>query len=203
MARRSDRREQILAYIEEHIQSHGYPPSVREIGAAVGLRSSASVFRHLRILEAGGRLTHQPSKRRAWQLDPGRAGGPAGAEVALVPLLGRITAGVPILAQEQVEDHLAVPRHLFHGRPDFLLRVMGDSMQEAGILDGDLVVVQAQPAADEGDIIIALLENEATVKRLHLTREGPWLMPANPRYQPLFAPDLKVLGRVIGLLRGY
>ncbi|MBX5466748.1 MAG: transcriptional repressor LexA [Firmicutes bacterium] len=198
-ARGEARREQILAFIAQFVQRHGYPPSLREIGRGVGIRSVGTVARHLAILEAAGRLSHVPSRRRSWQLSRP----PAGAWTAL-PLIGRIPAGTPILAQSDVEDYWPLPVGLFHPPADFLLRVRGDSMIEAGIWDGDVVAVHAQSHAESGQIIIARLGDEATVKRLELPPAGPpRLVPANSRYPTIEAPELVVLGLVVGLIRGF
>jgi repressor LexA len=192
-----ERRQRIVAYIQDHLSQNGYPPSVREIGAAVGLASTASVARHLKLLEKNGQLSHAPSKRRAWRLDG------ASRETSLLPLVGKIQAGQPVLAQEQVEDHVTVSLGLFHPRADYLLRVDGDSMIDAGIRPGDLVAVVSQSTAEDGDIVIALIGEEATVKRLEKQKGSVRLMPANPNYSPIEAPDLAIIGRVVGLLRSY
>lgn len=198
MAAKGDvRRQRILDYIQAHLNQHGYPPSVREIGAAVGLQSPASVARHLRRLEENGQISHTPMKRRAWRLDRPQL------ETYTIPLVGQIRAGGPQLAQEQVEEHVVLPVSLFHPPAQFLLRVHGDSMIEAGILPDDLVAVVSQSTAEEGDIVIALIGEEATVKRFH--REGSviQLLPANPRYEPIISPDLAIVGRVVGVIRAY
>ena len=198
MARKGDeRRQRIVEYIQTHLRQNGYPPSVREIGAAVGLASTASVFRHLRQLEATGQLSHAPFKRRAWRLD----GPPQDAQS--IPVVGQIRAGNPVLAQEHVEEHVTVSTELFHPGADFFLRVEGDSMIDAGIRPGDLLAVTLQSDADDGDIVIALLGDEATVKRLEKRPGRTRLMPANPNYEPIESPDIVVVGRVVGLLRTY
>lgn len=198
MAQKGDaRRQKIVEYIQSHLNQHGYPPSVREIGAAVGLASTASVARYLRQLEDTGRLSHAPFKRRAWSLD----GAPARS--AVYPLIGSIRAGMPLLAQEQIESHISVSIDLFHPTPDFLLRVVGDSMIDAGIRPDDLVAVRSQADADNGDIVIAMIGEEATVKQLQKRGDHIRLLPANSAYAPIEAPDIVIIGRVVGLLRSY
>ncbi len=198
MASKGDeRRQQIIDYIQHHLSQNGYPPSVREIGAAVGLTSTASVARHLRRLEENGQLSHAPSKRRAWRLDVNPA------EVSTLPLVGHIRAGSPVLAQEQIEDRVRLSTAFFHPAADYLLRVEGDSMIDAGIRPGDLVAVTSQADAEDGDIVIAMIGDEATVKRLEKQEERVRLLPANPAYQPIETTDVVILGRVVGLLRAY
>lgn len=198
MAKVANRKDHILEFIRDYVSDHGYPPSVREIGAAVGLKSTASVARYLKLLEADGRVSHPPFKRRAWTVDPSGDGAPL-----RLPLVGRITAGVPILAVEQRDGVLQFPGSLFRRRPDFLLRVSGDSMIEAGIRDGDLVAVQSTATAENGEIVIALLGDEATVKYFERRSDTLRLIPANPRYAPIESPHIQVIGRVVGLVRSY
>ncbi|MCL4521592.1 MAG: transcriptional repressor LexA [Firmicutes bacterium] len=192
-----EKRKQIVEYIQSHLRQNGYPPSVREIGAAVGLSSTASVARHLRRLEETGQLSHAPFKRRAWRLD----GTPRDAQS--LPLVGHIRAGNPILAQEHVEDHVTVSMDLFRPSADFLLRVKGDSMIDSGIFPGDLVAVSLQAEVKDGDVVIAMLGDEATVKHLD-TRQGRIrLLPANVNYEPIESEDIAIVGRVVGLLRTF
>ncbi len=193
-----ERQQTILNYIQDFLVQNGYPPSVREIGKAVGLRSTASVARHLKALEHEGYISHPPSKRRAWTMTSAQH-----APSLSLPLVGNITAGVPILATEVIEEHLNVPTSMFRVSPDFLLRVIGDSMTGAGIFDGDLVAVQNTDAAHDGDIVIALIGDEATVKYFYRDPDGVRLMPANERYQPIVSPDIQVLGKVVGLIRSF
>ncbi|AEW05329.1 SOS-response transcriptional repressor, LexA [Sulfobacillus acidophilus DSM 10332] len=194
----AERQQDILQFIQRYLQRYGYPPSVREIGAAVGLKSTASVARYLKRLEEGGLISHPPAKRRAWRVERDR-----GEPPVPVPLIGRITAGQPILAVENVEDTWSVTPSLFSRQPDYFLRVKGDSMIGVGIFDGDLVAVEAVNTADSGDIVIAVIGEEATVKTLDITPHGLRLLPANPRYQPIEHPYIQVIGRVIGLVRTY
>ncbi|NMP20838.1 transcriptional repressor LexA [Sulfobacillus harzensis] len=189
-----DRQSDILTFIQSFIDQNGFPPSVREIGAAVGLKSTASVFRYLKALESSGKITHPPAKRRAWRIEDR----PSAIEA---PLVGRITAGQPILAVENQEERFRLSPRLFSRVPDYFLRVRGDSMIEAGIYDGDLVAVESTDTADNGQIVIALIGEESTVKYLERRGGRIRLLPANPRYEPIIAPDIRVIGRVIGLVR--
>ena len=194
------RQQRILEYIAETVRGRGYPPTVREIGEAVGLTSSSSVHAQLANLERKGLLHKDPTKPRAMALSEPRAEG------VTVPLVGRIAAGAPILAEEQIETYLAVPRGFAGGDGDhFALTVAGDSMIDAGIFDGDVVVVRSQDRADDGDIVAALLpgpaEDEATVKRLG--HDGPrvMLIPENSLLRPFEMTDGRILGRVVAVLR--
>jgi repressor LexA len=195
------RQQRILDFIGETVRERGYPPTVREIGEAVGLTSSSSVHAQLANLERMGLLHKDPTKPRAMTLatDEARAAG------TTVPLLGRIAAGAPVLATEQVEDYVAVPADFTSSGDHFALRVTGDSMVEAGILDGDLVVVRSQEGADDGDIVAALLpgpgEDEATVKRLR--HDGPrvMLIPENPTMSPFEMIGGRIAGKVVAVLR--
>lgn len=193
------RQRRILDVIARTVRDRGYPPTVREIGEAVGLTSSSSVHAQLANLERMGLLTKDPTKPRAVSLAHPRA-----ASVA-VPMLGRIAAGAPVLATEHVEDYVAVPESFADGDDLFALRVSGDSMIEAGILDGDVAVVRAQATADDGDIVAALLpgpaEDEATVKRLGHDGARVMLIPENPALEPFEMRDGRILGKVVAVLR--
>jgi len=194
------RQQKILDVIAETVRERGYPPTVREIGEAVGLTSSSSVHAQLANLERAGYLRKDPTKPRAMTLaTDARADGTA------VPVLGRIAAGVPTLAAEHVEDYLAVPTEFVRKGDHFALRVAGDSMQGAGILDGDMVVVHSQDQARDGEIVAALMpgpaEDEATVKRLGHDGGRAMLLPENPAYQPLEMLDGRILGKVVAVLR--
>lgn len=195
------RQQRILDVIAKTVRERGFPPTVREIGEAVGLTSSSSVHAQLANLERKGLLTKDPTKPRAMSLaDDHRADG------ASVPLIGRIAAGSPVLAAEHVEDYVTVPA-AFARRPGdhFALHVAGDSMIGAGILDGDVVVVHGQDAADDGDIVAALVpgpaEDEATVKRLGHDGARVMLIPENPTMRAFEMRDGRILGRVVGVLR--
>ena len=194
------RQQRILDVIAETVRERGYPPTVREIGEAVGLTSSSSVHAQLANLERAGYLRKDPTKPRAMTLaTDARADGTA------VPVLGRIAAGTPTLAAEHVEDYLAVPSEYLRGGDHFALRVAGDSMIGAGILDGDMVVVHSQDQARDGEIVAALLpgpaEDEATVKRLGHDGPRAMLLPENPAFQPLEMLDGRILGKVVAVLR--
>jgi repressor LexA len=196
----TQRQQRILAFISATVRQRGYPPTVREIGEAVGLTSSSSVHAQLANLERKGLIHKDPTKPRAMALSAPKA------ESVSVPLVGRIAAGSPILAEEHVEDYVAVPEG-FAGddAPYFALTVAGDSMIGAGIFDGDLVVVRQQERARDGDIVAALLpgpaEDEATVKRLGHDGERVMLIPENPALQPFEMTDGRLLGKIVAVLR--
>ena len=202
------RQQEIWQYLAEYVDAHGYPPTVREIGDAVGLASPSTVHAHLANLERAGLLKRDPTKPRALEL-VGRRREEAPERmpsVPMLPLVGRIAAGGPLLADEAVEEQIAVPEPL--GRDaDFLLRVTGDSMIEAGILDGDIVVVRKQDDARAGEIVVALVgddesADEATVKTFHRERDGRIrLQPENAALEPIRSRDVQVLGRVVGVCR--
>jgi repressor LexA len=202
------RQQEIWQFLVEYVDDHGYPPTVREIGDAVGLASPSTVHAHLANLERAGLLRRDPTKPRAIELvGRTRAESPAtGASPPVLPLVGRIAAGGPLLAEEAIEDEIAVPEPL--GRnADFLLRVKGDSMVEAGILDGDLVVVRRQDDARDGEIVVALVgddesADEATVKTFHRERDGRIrLQPENSALRPLYPEHVQILGKVTGVFR--
>jgi repressor LexA len=195
----TSRQQRILEVISETVRERGYPPTVREIGEAVGLTSSSSVHAQLSNLERKGLLRKDPTKPRAMTLAEPRA-----ASVT-VPVVGRIAAGAPILADQNIEEHLAVPEGFADDRDHFALTVAGDSMIGAGILDGDVVVVRSQDHARDGDIVAALLpgpaEDEATVKRLGHDGSRVMLIPENPSLDPFEMPDGRILGKVVSVLR--
>ncbi|MDN5347729.1 MAG: repressor LexA [Clostridia bacterium] len=194
------RQQAILDYIQQFTLTHGYPPSVREIGKALGLRSSATVHSHLIKLQKKGYLRRNPSKPRALEVISLKG---IHKELKPVPLIGRITAGEPIFATQNYEDIFPLPIDLLSGENVFMLTVQGDSMLEAGILDGDYVIVRQQETAENGDIIVALLEEEATVKYFFQENGCFRLQPANSKYEPIITKHLKILGKVIGLFRRY
>lgn len=191
------RQEEVLAFIRHHVRENGYPPTVREICAALGLSSPATVHAHLANLERRGLLARDPSKPRALGV---RGAAPPSRPL---PLVGRVAAGVPVLAEENVEDLVEVPAFLRRGEGDFLLRVRGDSMTGAGILDGDLVVVHPQRVAENGDIVVALVGDEATTKRFYREGDTVRLQPENDLYEPIRVPsgEVTLVGRVVGVLR--
>jgi len=195
------RRRQILDCIARTIQHRGYPPTVREIGAQVGLSSSSSVHFHLRALEEAGWLHRDGSLTRALRVSgPGSSERP-GPSSSLLPLVGRVAAGQPLFAAENVEQMVPISTELFGEGDLFLLEVKGDSMIEEGIFDGDLVVIRQQPTAQDGDIVVALLGDEATVKTLYRHEDRIELRPANSRMEPIFVEDLQIIGRVCGVIR--
>lgn len=202
----TERQRAILEYLHEYVDEHGYPPTVREIGGAVGLRSPSTVHAHLAQLEREGVLKRDPTKPRAIELaDRRRPEQPAEAEVLRLPLVGQIAAGGPLLAEQNIEDEIAVPEPLSSGA-DFLLRVSGDSMVNAGILDGDIVVVQRREDARNGEIVVALAgedesADEATVKRFFREDGRIRLQPENDALEPIYAPYVQILGRVVGVFR--
>lgn len=189
----------ILEVIKRNIRQKGYPPSVREIGQAVGLSSSSTVHGYLKKLEDKGFLRRDPTKPRAMEILDGFEH--EKIDFVNVPLLGRVAAGLPLLAVENREDIFPLPLH-FTGTGDFfMLTVRGDSMIEAGILDGDMVVVRSQNDAINGDIVVALLEDEATVKRYYKETGRIRLQPENSLMEPIYVTEIHVLGKVVGLVR--
>jgi repressor LexA len=195
----SPRRQQILDCIVTTTRERGYPPTVREIGLAVGLTSSSSVHFHLQSLERAGYLERDGSLTRALRPKPLRQT----QQSRYVPLIGKVAAGEPILAQQNIEETLPVPEGLFPAGDLFLLRIQGDSMINAGILDGDLVVVKRQQSADNGDIIVALLDEEATCKRFFQHSHAVELRPENEALEPIITREAQILGRVCGVIRAY
>jgi repressor LexA len=202
------RQREIWSFLVGYVDRHGYPPTVREIGSAVGLASPSTVHAHLANLERAGLLRRDPTKPRALELvgrgkDTAKPADAVAAELPKLPLLGQIAAGGPLLADENVEDEIAVPENL---RGDFLLRVKGDSMIEAGILDGDVVVVRRAQDARDGEIVVALAgddetADEATVKRFFRENGRIRLQPENSALEPIFAPHVQILGKVVGVFR--
>jgi repressor LexA len=203
----TDRQQEIWTFLVGYVDRHGYPPTVREIGQAVGLASPSTVHAHLANLERAGLLRRDPTKPRALELLGGRRREQASAshEQARLPLLGQIAAGGPLLAEQNVEDEIGVPEPLARSA-DFLLRVRGDSMINAGILDGDIVVVRRQPDARNGEIVVALAgddetADEATVKRFFRDGGRVRLQPENDALEPIFARHVQILGKVVGVFR--
>lgn len=199
----SERQDRILRFIEESVARQGYPPTVREIGAAVGLCSPASVQAQLATLEAKGLIRRGSSKRRALEMvkPPTDALSDTAPPGRHIPLVGRVAAGSPLLAVENVEDHIQIPDFLREGQECFALRVSGTSMIKAGILDGDIVVVKRQENADDGDIVVALLDDEATLKRFYREADQVRLQPENDSMAPIFTRDPRIVGKVTGVLR--
>jgi repressor LexA len=198
----TDRQQRILEVIREFTSECGYPPSVREIGERVGLSSSSTVQSHLKTLEKRGLLRRDPTKPRAlvprdMQLRP-RDPDPS---VVSLPIIGKVAAGTPITAVENVEERFALPASFVRKPGSFMLRVSGDSMIDAAILDGDLIVVQPQPSAENGEIVVAMIEGEATVKRFFRERGRVRLQPENAAMQPIYADDVTIVGKVEAVIR--
>jgi len=203
----TDRQRQIFDFLTKYVDGHGYPPTVREIGEAVGLASPSTVHAHLANLERAGLLRRDPTKPRAIELrrEPKAVPVPA-TDVHKLPLVGEVAAGGPLLAEENIEDYLAVPEPLSRGGEEFLLRVKGDSMINAGILDGDFAVVHRQADAQNGEIVVALAgedesTNEATLKRFFRENGRVRLQPENHALEPIYAEHVQILGKVIGVFR--
>ena len=209
------RQRKVLQVIRESVQRRGYPPSMREIGEAVGLTSTSSVSYQLSTLQSKGylrrdagrprtvevRLPGHPAVRPEPDIDDEAPMDIASQEAAYVPLVGRIAAGGPILAEESIEDIFPLPRQIVGEGNLFLLKVVGDSMINAAIADGDWVVVRQQPVAENGDIVAAMLEGEATVKTFKRSADHVWLMPHNPAYTPIPGDEAEILGKVVAVLR--
>jgi repressor LexA len=208
------RQRTILAVIRDSVKRRGYPPSIREICDAAGLASTSSVAHQLTMLERKGFIRRDPRLPRAVNVSGAKTGTRGRARTVIpshamssapppvfVPVVGRIAAGGPILAEERVEDVFPLPRELVGEGTLFMLRVVGDSMIDAAITDGDWVVIRQQPSAENGDIVAALLDGEATVKTYRRTEDHVWLMPQNPLYEPIAGDDALILGRVVTVLR--
>ncbi|MCL2547716.1 MAG: transcriptional repressor LexA [Symbiobacteriaceae bacterium] len=191
--------DRILSFIRSEMLTKGFAPSVREIGKATGVKSTATIYKYLSRLEDMGLMRRDASKPRAleildiYQVRP----------IAMVPVLGQVTAGVPILAIENIVGHLPVPEHIQSKGEIYALKIRGDSMIEAGILDGDFIYVCKQNSASNGEIVVALLEDEATVKYYYSDPKGIMLQPANPAYEPIYTRECTILGRVMGLYREF
>ncbi len=217
---RTQRQRRVLEVIRDSIERRGYPPSVREIGEAVGLSSASSVAHQLSVLQRKGWLRRDPNRPRALDVrlpgdvsalqgaeGPAAATGAAGVDEAAtpaatyVPLVGRIAAGGPVLAEQAVEDVFPLPRELVGEGTLFMLKVAGDSMVDAAICDGDWVVVRQQPTAENGEIVAAMIDGEATVKTYKRRDGHVWLLPHNAAYEPIPGDDATVLGRVVSVLR--
>ncbi len=200
------RQRRILEFLRRWGEEHGYPPSVREIGEAVGLVSPSSVAYQLKVLERKGYLRRDPNRPRAVDVRPAvdmvdETTGTRRSAPAFVPMLGRIAAGGPILAEEMIEDVYPLPRELVGEGTLFMLQVKGDSMINAAICDGDWVVVRQQPDADNGDMVAALIDGEATVKTYQRRDGHLWLLPQNPAYEPIPGDEATIMGKVVAVLR--
>lgn len=206
------RQLEILEFIQQYLDEKGYPPTVRDIGGAVGLTSSSTVHAHLANLEKAGAIRRDPTKPRALEIlgdkvarpvadAARRAADRVSDAVSGLPLVGAVAAGGPILAEQNIEEYIDVPRIAGGDSADFVLSVRGDSMEKAGILDGDFVVVKSQQTARDGEIVVALIENEATVKRFFKEADHVRLEPENDAYEPIRSPDAAVIGSVVGVFR--
>ena len=198
----TQKEKEIYQYISECLSKNGYAPSVRDICAAIGIKSTSSVHEYLRRLETKGYIKKSSGKSRALALENGKQ--VESARIERVPILGRVTAGQPILAVENHEGYVDFPSAMARGKANlFALRVMGESMIEAGILDGDIVVVESKRYADDGEIVVAMIEDEATVKRFYRENDKIRLQPANHTMQPIYSREVTILGKVIANFRFY
>jgi len=203
------RQQEIFDFIKKYSAKYGYPPTVRDIGKAVGLASSSTVHAHLANLEKLGMLRRDPSKPRAIEMLDRAVGGVVGDAMETMrnavrpglPVVGAVQAGQPVLAEENIEDYVQVPPAIGGEDGEFILRVRGDSMRDAGMLEGDHVVVRRQETATDGEIVVALVGEEATVKRFFHEADHVRLQPENPAHEPIRTKDVQILGRVVGLYR--
>lgn len=196
----TDKQKEILEYIKETILSKGYPPAVREICEAVHLKSTSSVHSHLETLERNGYIRRDPTKPRTIEiLDDDFA--LTRREVVNVPIIGTVAAGMPILAEENIEDYIPIPVEMLPNKEVFMLKVKGESMIEAGIFNNDKVIVARQPTAENGDKVVALLDDSATVKTFYKENGHYRLQPENASMEPIIVDDVQILGKVIGLFR--
>jgi len=193
------RQKEILIFVQRYSDAHGYPPSVREIGQALGLTSSSTVHSHLSALEKKGFLRRDPSKPRALEILRDERDVPA-KKVVSIPVVGGVTAGLPILAQQNIEDYFPLPQEFVRSDDCFILRVRGDSMIDAGIFDGDMLVVRRQPTAKDRDIVVARIEDEATVKRFFREDGRIRLQPENQRMEPIYARDIAIEGVALAVI---
>jgi repressor LexA len=200
LERLTEKQKRVLEYIEQEVANCNYPPSVREIGKALGISSTATVHGYLDILEDKGYIDRQASKPRAIKLLRTPEGNPE-LKCSFAPLVGRITAGIPVLAEENLEGYFPIPEHLSADNDCFVLQISGTSMIGAGINDGDYVYVRQQSTVDNGEIAAILIEDEATVKRFYRENDSYRLQPENSAYEPIIVNQAEVLGKVIGLFR--
>ncbi|MDM0445916.1 transcriptional repressor LexA [Clostridium perfringens] len=197
----SDKQTQIYNFLIEFTKSKGYPPSVREICQAVSLKSTSTVHGHLKRLEKKGLIYRDPTKPRALEIVELSN---EEKELIDIPIVGKVTAGMPILATENIEDMFQIPiNYVKHNNDLFILKVTGDSMIESGILDGDLAIIEQKNIATNGDIVVALIENEATIKRFFKENGFIRLQPENKNYEPIIVEDCSILGKLVGIYRAY
>ncbi|MBS4535976.1 transcriptional repressor LexA [Clostridium sp. D2Q-14] len=198
----SKKQYNILNFIKKEIETKGYPPSVREVCKAVGLKSTSTVHGHLSRLEKKGYIRRDATKPRAIEVLDGRNDNIfSRKEITEVPIIGKVTAGIPILANENIEDTFPLPVDLVNNDTVFMLSVVGESMKDAGILDGDYVLVKQQNIAKNGDIVVALIEDEATIKRFYKEKDYIRLQPENPDMDPIIVKDVIILGKIKGVFR--
>ena len=195
------RQRQILEYILQHIEMYGYPPTVREIGEAVKLSSSSTVHAHLKNLEDAGLIRREAVLTRAIKVVEGTTPDFKPKKLVSLPIVGKVAAGRPILAVEDIDDVFPIPQDFLSGQDGFMLTVQGDSMIEDGIHDGDYVIVRRQPTADNGDTVVAMTDGEATVKRFYRENGSIRLQPANSEMEPIILKDVQIVGKVVGLVR--
>jgi len=195
------RQQEIFDFIKRYSSSHGYPPTVRDIGKAIGLTSSSTVHAHLANLEKLGLLRRDPTRPRAIEILVDKAKRVVGDGESGLPLVGSVAAGQPVLAEQNIEDYVEIPPIAGGDAGEFLLRVRGDSMKDAGILEGDHVVVRRQATALEGEIVVAQIGDEATVKRFYREPDHVRLQPENPDYEPIISREVEILGKVVGVMR--
>ncbi|NGT55142.1 transcriptional repressor LexA [Clostridium perfringens] len=201
MKENSDKQTQIYNFLIEFTKSKGYPPSVREICQAVSLKSTSTVHGHLKRLEKKGLIYRDPTKPRALEIVELSN---EEKELIDIPIVGKVTAGMPILATENIEDMFQMPiNYVKHNNDLFILKVTGDSMIETGILDGDLAIIEQKNVATNGDIVVALIENEATIKRFFKENGFIRLQPENKNYEPIIVEDCSILGKLVGIYRAY
>ena len=198
----TNKQQMVMDFLKAEIRKNGYPPTVREICDAVGLSSTSTVHSHLETLERKGYIRRSKAKNRCTEVLEDNFY-TSTREIVNVPVVGRVAAGLPILAEENIEDTFPIPIDYIKNDNCYMLHVKGDSMRDEGILDGDMVLVRQQNLANDGDIIIALLEDSATVKTFSRDGKNIKLSPANPEFEPIIVPDCDVLGKVIGLYRRY
>ncbi len=202
-----DKQKKIIDFVNRHHAEKGYPPSVREICQAVGFKSTSTVHAYIKKLEEDGQISKDATKPRALKIidESGKnlEGFISDQEIDNVPVLGKITAGAPILAVENIEETFPIPVQYLENSASFMLKVRGDSMINAGILDGDYILVKQQSTADNGDMVVALIDEEATVKTFYKEKGFYRLQPENPAYEPIIVKNLSILGKVIGLFRKY
>ncbi|MDR2904048.1 MAG: transcriptional repressor LexA [Clostridiales bacterium] len=196
------RQKSVYDYLKKEIREKGYPPSVREICQAVGLSSTSSVHAHLETLEGKGYIKRSPLKNRSIEILE-EDFYQSSREMVNIPIVGKVTAGEPILAVENIDDYFPIPIEYVSSANSFMLRVKGDSMINKGILDGDLVIIKKQPSANNGDIVVALIDDSATIKTFYREKNHIRLQPENPAYEPIIVKNISILGVLIGLFRKY